>query len=181
VVKRRDFLIGTGAAVLGVFGWLQDQGGAAAAKTPARLGYPAAGRPAGHAVPSLAAAMAIAYARARVGNPYVYGGTGPVGYDCSGLVMMAYRQAGITLPRTSEDQWTQGHRVTSPQPGDLVFFPGSDGTWSAPGHVALVTGPGRIIQAYAPGTGIVATSYGRPGSLEGTGPGTVIGYTRPAA
>jgi peptidoglycan DL-endopeptidase CwlO len=178
MVSRRSFLIGTGAAVTGVFGWLQEQGGPAAAQDAARSGQPAAGMTAGQA---RAVTMAIAYARAKAGGPYAWGGTGPEGYDCSGLVMMAYRAAGIYLPRTSQEQWAQGHRVTSPLPGDLVFFPGSDGTWPAPGHVALVTGPHRIIQAYAPGTGIVAASYGQADSLEGTGPGTVIGYTRPAA
>ena len=64
--------------------------------------------------------------------------TGPDAFDCSGLVMMAYQAAGVSIPRTSEDQWADLPHVSSPQPGDLVFFPGSDGTWAAPGHVALV-------------------------------------------
>jgi peptidoglycan DL-endopeptidase CwlO len=166
VVNRRAFLA-TGAVLVGaaLYGGKTATGGTG--KAPA--------------VPAPAAAAAVAYARARVGLPYVWGGTGPGSYDCSGLVMMAYRSAGISLPRTSQEQWAVGRQVSDPQPGDLVYFPGSDGTWSAPGHVAIVTGVNRIVQAYAPGTGIVATSYGQPGSLPGTGPGTVIGYTRPWA
>ena len=141
----------------------------------------AAGTGKAPATPARAAAVAVAYARARIGLPYAWGGTGPGSYDCSGLVMMAYRAARISLPRTSQEQWAAGRQVSDPQPGDLVYFAGSDGTWSAPGHVAIVTGANRIVQAYAPGTGIVAASYGQPGSLPGTGPGTVIGYTRPWA
>jgi cell wall-associated NlpC family hydrolase len=163
-VNRRGFLV-TGAAVIGA-AWY---GGRAAADAGTRA-------PAGHA-----AATAIGYARARAGLPYQWGGTGPDGYDCSGLVMMAYHAAGITLPRTSQQQWAAGTRVSDPRPGDLVYFPGGDGTWQAPGHVAIVTGPGRIIQAYAPGVPIGAYPYGTAGALPGTGPGDVIGYTRPWA
>lgn len=164
-MNRRGFLV-TGAVLAGaaLYG-----GETAAAGSKTR---PAPARP---------AMAAVGYARARVGLPYLWGGTGPQAYDCSGLVMMAYRTAGITIPRTSQDQWAAGPRVSAPLPGDLIFFPGSDGSWSEPGHVAIVTGTARIVQAYAPGTGIVAASYGQPGSLPGTGPGTVIGFTRPWA
>jgi cell wall-associated NlpC family hydrolase len=165
-MNRRGFLV-TGAVLVGAALYGGETAAASGKKaTPA---------------PARAAVTAVAYARHRTGLPYLWGGTGPDAYDCSGLVMMAYRAAGIDLPRTSEEQWAAGPQVSSPQAGDLVFFPGSDGTWSAPGHVAIVTGANRIVQAYAPGTGIVATSYGQPGSLPGTGPGTVIGYTRPWA
>ena len=69
----------------------------------------------GTAAPSPAAATAIAYARAQLGKPYVWGGTGPDGYDCSGLVMMAYQAAGVTIPRTSQDQWTDLPHVPPPR------------------------------------------------------------------
>ena len=124
-----------------------------------------------------AAAVAIAYARAQLGKPYIWGGTGPDGFDCSGLVMMAYQAAGIGIPRTSEDQWADQANlphVSSPQPGDLVFFPGSDGSWSAPGHVALVIGGGQMIQAYATGTPIEISP------LNGDGAGGIVGYARPS-
>lgn len=170
-MNRRTFIT-TGAVLAGAALY----GGKTATATATAAGSGKA-RPA----PVRAATTAVAFASARVGLPYLWGGTGPDAYDCSGLVMMAYRSAGVSLPRTSQEQWAAGPRVARPQAGDLVFFPGSDGTWSAPGHVAIVTGANRIVQAYAPGTGIVATSYGQPGSLPGTGPGTVIGYTRPWA
>lgn len=128
-----------------------------------------------------AAAAAIRYASMQNGKPYVWGGTGPDVFDCSGLVMMAYRSAGIDLPRTSQQQWADGHRVGSPVPGDLVFFPGTDGTWSAPGHVGLVVRPGWMWQAYASGTPVGLYPFGTGKALPGTGPGDVVGYTRPAA
>lgn len=132
--------------------------------------------------PAAQAGAAIAYARAQIGKPYAWGGTGPGGFDCSGLVMMAYQSAGVSIPRTSEVQWADGHRVSSPQRGDLVFFAGADGTPAAPGHVGLVlrvTGPrsGVMIQAYTSGTDVMVSTFGLPTSLEGvTGP---IGFTRP--
>ena len=128
----------------------------------------------GTAAPSPAAATAIAYARAQLGKPYIWGGHRPGRrFDCSGLVQAAYQAAGVTIPRTSEDQWADLPHVSSPQPGDLVFFPGSDGTWTAPGHVALVIGGGQMIQAYATGTPIEVSP------LNGDGAGGIVGYARP--
>ena len=117
---------------------------------------------------------ALRFARTLTGRPYVWGGTGPGGYDCSGLMMEAYASAGVTIPRTSQEQWAGLRHVSRPRPGDLVFFPGSDGTWSAPGHVALVISGGRMIQAYATGTPIEVSP------LNGNGAGGIIGYARPA-
>jgi hypothetical protein len=76
------------------------------------------------------AAKVIAFAEEQLGKPYLWGGTGPDAYDCSGLAMMAYRAAGIDIPRTSEEQWAFGQQIPASQvqPGDLVFFAGSDGT-----------------------------------------------------
>jgi cell wall-associated NlpC family hydrolase len=128
---------------------------------------------------SIAVAAAIGYARAQLGKPYVWGGTGPAGFDCSGLVMMAYRAAGITPPRTSQQQWAAGPRVARPRPGDLVFFAGSDGTVSSPGHVGLVIGPHRMIEAYASGYPVRVAAFGTPAAAPGdTDP---VGFTRPAA
>ena len=104
---------------------------------------------------SPAAAAAIAYARAQLGKPYRWGGpTAPGtsdGFDCSGLVMMAWRSAGVPIERTSQRQWATERHVSGPQPGDLVFYAGSDGTVKSPGHVALVTGGGQMIEAYGTG------------------------------
>jgi cell wall-associated NlpC family hydrolase len=83
-------------------------------------------------------------------KPYVWGGVGPVGYDCSGLVMMAYEAAGISLTRTTFQQIYAGTPVYSfsdLMPGDLLFTPGSDGTAADPGHVGMYIGSGLVIQA----------------------------------
>jgi cell wall-associated NlpC family hydrolase len=101
--------------------------------------------------PSQAAARAIAYALKQLGKPYEWGGTGPYAFDCSGLVMEAYAHAGVGIARTSQAQWATERHVSSPRPGDLVFYPGADGTWTAPGHVALVVGGGQMIEAYGTG------------------------------
>ncbi len=122
-----------------------------------------------------AAMTAIAYAKRQLGLPYCWGGTGGGCYDCSGLVMEAYASAGITIPRTSEDQWAQLPHVSSPQPGDLVFAPGADGTWASPGHVALVIPGGQVIQAYATGTPIEVSSL----SEFASGAGGIVGYADP--
>ena len=131
----------------------------------------------GMAAPSLAAATAIVFARAQLGKPYVWGGTGPDAFDCSGLTQAAWRAAGVAIARTSQDQWATLPHVAAAnvRPGDLVFFPGSDGTWSAPGHVAIVSGPGQMIQAYATGTPIEVSP------LSGAGAGGIVGYARPGA
>jgi cell wall-associated NlpC family hydrolase len=119
--------------------------------------------------PGRAAAEAIAYAQRQIGLPYLWGGTGPGAFDCSGLVMEAYASAGVHIARTSQDQWVTEPHVSSPQPGDLVFYPGADGTWTAPGHVALVVGGGQMIEAYGTGYPIREVPI-RPG---------MVGYTQP--
>ncbi len=124
--------------------------------------------------PNTATSAAVAFAEAQLGKPYQWGGTGPDSFDCSGLVMEAYRAAGIGIPRTSQQQFFWGPRIPASQvqPGDLVFFPGSDGTVSAPGHVGLVIGGGLMIEAYATGFPIRVAPYG------GRDP---VGFTRPWA
>jgi cell wall-associated NlpC family hydrolase len=95
-------------------------------------------------------AAAITFALAQVGKPYVWGGTGPNGWDCSGLMMMAYRAAGLTIPRGSIAQSTIGQPIYDTnrlQPGDLLFVPGSDGTVTAPGHVGMYLGQGILVEA----------------------------------
>ena len=103
--------------------------------------------------PTQAVATAITFAEQQLGKPYLWGGTGPDAFDCSGLVMMAYRAAGIDIARTSQAQWATEQRVPASQvqPGDLVFFAGADGTPTSPGHVGLVIGNGKMIEAYATG------------------------------
>ena len=69
-------------------------------------------------------AKALAFARAQLGKPYRFGATGPNAYDCSGLTGAAWRAAGVSLPRTSQQQFRAGRSVAKSdlQPGDLVFF-----------------------------------------------------------
>jgi peptidoglycan DL-endopeptidase CwlO len=129
--------------------------------------------------PNAIVATAVGYAEDQLGKPYLYGGTGPAAYDCSGLVMMAYRAAGVNIPRTSEQQWQALPHVPASKvvPGDLVFFAGSDGTVKAPGHVGLVIAKNIMIEAYAPGTPIRVTVFGTPQSP--LGDTQVVGYAQP--
>jgi len=124
--------------------------------------------------PNQAVATAIAFAEQQLGKPYLWGGTGPDAFDCSGLVMMAYRAAGVNIPRTSEIQWTFGPRVPASQvqAGDLVFFAGADGTVASPGHVGLVIGNGQMIEAFATGVPVRIASYTDRAP---------VGFTRPWA
>jgi peptidoglycan DL-endopeptidase CwlO len=88
---------------------------------------------------------AFNWARTQYGKPYEYGGTGPSGYDCSGLVMEAYRHAGIKLPRTTSGMLASRLlvRVRAPVKGDLAFY-GS-------GHVELYAHGDFTFGAHAPG------------------------------
>jgi peptidoglycan DL-endopeptidase CwlO len=132
-------------------------------------------------VPNNTVATAIDFAEAQLGKPYQWGATGPDAYDCSGLVMMAYRAAGVYIPRTSQQQWIWGPRVPASQvePGDLVFFAGADGTPQAPGHVGLVIGHDEMIEAYATGFPIRVSVFGT--SAAPPGDEDPVGFTRPWA
>ncbi len=126
------------------------------------------------APPNQTIAGIIAFAQGQLGKPYLWGGTGPDAFDCSGLMMMAYRAGGINIPRTSQEQFAWGPRISASQaqPGDLVFFVGSDGTVAAPGHVGLVIGKGMMIEAYATGFPIRIARYTDR---------SPVGFTRPWA
>ncbi len=104
----------------------------------------------------------IAVAQQYLGVAYVYGGSTPSGFDCSGFTMFCYAQIGIGLPHNAAAQQASVTAVSSPQPGDLVFF-------GYPAyHVGLYVGGGSMI--HAPHTGAVvsygstagASGYGRP-------------------
>lgn len=96
------------------------------------------------------AAAAIKYAMAQVGDAYVYGAAGPNAFDCSGLTMMAWAQAGVALPHSSSAQYSSGPRVAESdlQPGDLVFY------YSPISHVGMYIGNGLIVHAGNPSTGV---------------------------
>ncbi|WP_073497383.1 C40 family peptidase [Actinacidiphila paucisporea] len=93
------------------------------------------------------AALAVAAARQVLGAPYVWGATGPHAFDCSGLMQYAYGRAGVSLPRTSQEQMNAGRHVPLDQarPGDLIVYRGDAG------HVAMYVGAGRVIHAPYPG------------------------------
>src|SRR5438477_4854188 len=97
-------------------------------------------------------------------------------------MMMAYRTAGISIARTSQAQWASETRVPASQvqPGDLVFFAGSDGTVTDPGHVCLVIGGGKMIEAYATGFLIRVSSYANRGAVGFTEPWAGAKGTNPA-
>jgi cell wall-associated NlpC family hydrolase len=102
------------------------------------------------------------------GTPYQWGGTTPAGFDCSGFTQYVYAQLGVSIPRTSEEQATSGTAVASladAQPGDLVFFAGSDGTASAPGHVGIYVGNGEMIDAPYTGTTVQEQSVASAGQV----------------
>ncbi|HUY30728.1 MAG TPA: NlpC/P60 family protein [Acidimicrobiales bacterium] len=108
---------------------------------------------------------AVATAEKYLGTPYVWGGATPSGFDCSGLVQYVYAQLGVSLPRTSEQQATAGAPVASlaqAQPGDLVFYAGSDGTASSPGHVGIYVGNGEMVDAPQTGSVVSLQPVGAP-------------------
>jgi cell wall-associated NlpC family hydrolase len=90
----------------------------------------------------------VGVALSQLGTPYVWAGSSPGGFDCSGLVMWAYAQVGVSLPHSSYGQYGYGVPVSRDQlqPGDLVFFDGL-------GHVGIYIGGGQFV--HAPHTGDV--------------------------
>ena len=119
-------------------------------------GQTVAGTVAGTVTAGTAGGVAVDWALAQVGTPYVWGGETPgVGFDCSGLVQAAYRAAGISLPRVAQEQYDAGPRLpagTPLQPGDLVFF-GAGPTEVT--HVGIYVGTtgGQAVMVDAPHAG----------------------------
>ncbi|MFF5311284.1 C40 family peptidase [Streptomyces massasporeus] len=113
---------------------------------------------------------ALAFARAQIGKPYVWGAVGPGSYDCSGLTQAAWKAAGVTLPRTTYDQVNAGTTVPLSQarPGDLVFF------YDDVTHVGIYIGNGMMIHAPKPGT------YVREESIYYDGESAIHSVVRPA-
>lgn len=96
----------------------------------------------------------VAYAKTFLGTPYVYGGTSPNGFDCSGFVQYCYSNFyGIELPRTASSQYNAGTNVDKANliPGDLVFF-------NSLGHVGIYIGEGEFIHSSSPTSGGVIIS-----------------------
>ena len=103
-------------------------------------------------------AQLVQMAHQYVGDPYLWGGESPKGFDCSGFAQYLYNKVGISIPRTAAEQWLapNGRKVQPKglKPGDLVFYKGADGTWTSPGHVGLYIGSGKVINAYGAGYGV---------------------------
>jgi cell wall-associated NlpC family hydrolase len=159
--------------VTDVLDWAARYGADGAQLTPFQAG-PACQHADLGPLPAGAAGKILAYAEAQLGKPYQFGATGPGAFDCSGLTLQAYRAAGILIPRTSQEQWAAGPHIAASRarPGDLVFFAGTDGTLTAPGHVGIVSGPGMMIDAPFTGQVVRQESYAGSPSLVGfTAPG----------
>jgi peptidoglycan DL-endopeptidase CwlO len=109
---------------------------------------PTAGSPGDVPAPNASAQVAVDTARAQLGKPYVYAGSGPDVFDCSGLTMYAWASAGVSLPHNAEAQYMSLPHVSQSelQPGDLVFF------GSPIHHVGIYAGGGTMIEA--PYTGV---------------------------
>jgi cell wall-associated NlpC family hydrolase len=119
------------------------------------------------AAPSGRAALAVAFAYRALGLPYIWGATGPNGYDCSGLTQAAWQSAGVSLPRTTYSQINAGTRVPESQllPGDLVFF------YSGVSHVGIYLGNGQMIHAPHPGAPVRIAPIGEMPFAGATRPG----------
>ncbi|MGW4383625.1 C40 family peptidase [Kitasatospora sp. NPDC004531] len=137
-------------------------GGGSAAQQPSQPAKPA----------SSGVEAAVSYALAQVGKPYVWGGNGPNGFDCSGLVQQAFRRAGVSTPRVADDQYRAGTPITAKQlkRGDLLFWSGN-GRVSGIHHVAIYLGDGTYVEAPRPGkdvrvsrmtSGYYPDFFGRP-------------------
>ncbi|TPF96733.1 hypothetical protein EP30_06050 [Bifidobacterium sp. UTCIF-39] len=102
---------------------------------------------------SASGAAVVSYALQFQGVPYVYGGTTPSGWDCSGFTSYVYRQFGLEIGRTDADQRAyavaHGVKVTNPEPGDLM--------WKS-GHVGIYIGGGQMVHASTPSTGTIVSS-----------------------
>ena len=138
--------------------------------TPATQGYvaPYYGSVKDDAGPAGLAAEIVQLAEKQVGTPYVWGGSSPRGFDCSGLVQWAYRSIGVDLPRVSADQARSGPRIDLDQlrPGDLVAWD-LNGRNSGADHIAIYAGDGKIIEAPEPGKRVRVVPLWRAGNMWG--------------
>jgi cell wall-associated NlpC family hydrolase len=151
------------AAAAAAAAQLNNSGGSSGGSSSAGGGFTGSGR----------AAKAVSYALSQVGDRYVAAAAGPNSFDCSGLTMTAWRQAGVSLPHYSRSQYSVTRRVplSQAQPGDLVFYFGR-GTH----HVGMYIGNGKMVHAANPRTGVVVSNILGPWySSRFSGIGRVVG------
>lgn len=123
------------------------------------------GLPVGYTIPASATAperLVVTYALSKLGSRYVWGAAGPAAFDCSGLTMMAWRQAGVNLGHYTVSQMSEGLAVSpaAVAPGDLVLTPGSDPPGPGlPGHVGVYLGDGLVESAVDPQIGVVVQTW----------------------
>ncbi|HET9380456.1 MAG TPA: NlpC/P60 family protein [Streptomyces sp.] len=148
----------------------QEEGGGSSGGSGGSTGTGSGGTSATDPAYATKAEKAVAFARAQIGKPYVWGATGPGSYDCSGLTQDAWQAAGVSIPRTTYDQVEAGTTVSLSQaaPGDLVFF------YDDVTHVGIYIGDGRMIHAPKPG------SYVREESVYYDGESSIHSVVRPA-
>lgn len=96
----------------------------------------------------------------QIGRPYVYGGTTPEGFDCSGLVQYVYRQAGLGMPRSTREQRAMAQEIDldDAEPGDLLFYRFHG--WFGIDHVAIYLGDGEAVHAPATGRSVIVAPVG---------------------
>jgi cell wall-associated NlpC family hydrolase len=138
--------------------------------TSARAAIASPATPAAPAIrrPAPGAARAVAFALGQRGKPYRWGTEGPGAFDCSGLTWAAWRAAGVTIPRTAAAQLAGlPHARGRLRPGDLLIYRTGGPSRR---HVAMVVGPGRMVEARGRGIPIRSTSI-RPGYLGAVRPG----------
>jgi cell wall-associated NlpC family hydrolase len=154
LAQEQEILDNTNAEVVALEAQLQiqidEQNAARDAATLAAAQQAAvvAGGPAG--TPSALAVTAINAARTQLGKPYVYGGSGPDSWDCSGLTQWAFAQAGVLLPRTAADQYAAVPTkiaLGDLEPGDLLFWATDTSDWTTIHHVAIYLGAGEMLAA----------------------------------
>lgn len=131
------------------------------------------------ALPAGVVRTALGSALAESGKPYLWGGTGPDAFDCSGLVLRAYEDAGVIMPRTSREQYRAGAHVpvAAAQPGDLVFYAYDPSDPDTIHHVALYLGDGRLMEAQQRGVplGVRPVAFTEAGLVSlATRPGTRV-------
>ena len=136
-----------------------ETGGLPASTTPGSHGLPS-----DYSVPGTAdpiEAKVVAFALAQLDKPYVFGAAGPDSFDCSGLTMAAWAQAGVQLPHYAASQATAGTATNRAAlvPGDLVFVAGDDGTLAAPAHVGIYLGENLVLNAADPHDGIRVQTF----------------------